>query len=92
MASSMSPVASDDPRQSEVTWIKAKQSVGADACVELAPFGDLIAVRDSKHPEVHLFYTQVEMKAFINGAKAGEFDFLVKEVKIEEGCDLPVEM
>ena len=46
-------------------------------CVEVAPLSSgMIAVRDSKdvtQPGLH--YTQDEWTAFVQGVKAGEFDF-----------------
>jgi hypothetical protein len=59
------------------SWVKASFSTGLNACVELAAQGDMIALRDSKEPDVHLHFTQLEMFAFIDGAKRGEFDHLV---------------
>jgi hypothetical protein len=48
----------------------------SDNCVEVAPLdGGLVAVRDSKYPEGSLlFFTPSEWAAFVEGAKAGEFD------------------
>jgi hypothetical protein len=65
------------PQQSELKWIKASKSTDISACVELAPDGDRILLRDSKNPEVRLSYTRAEIDAFIDGAKRGEFDHLV---------------
>jgi Domain of unknown function (DUF397) len=59
-------------------WIKSSLSAGIGACVEFAPHGDMIALRDSKHPDVLLHFTQLEVFAFIDGAKRGEFDHLVE--------------
>jgi len=58
-------------------WIKASLSAGLNACVELAPCGDMVALRDSKDPGVVLHLTHREIAAFIDGAKRGEFDHLV---------------
>ncbi len=59
------------------TWRKAEVSVALGACLEVAPVGDMIAVRDSKHPDGPvLLYTQAEWLAFLDGAKKGEFDDL----------------
>lgn len=58
-------------------WVKSSFSAGALACVELAKAGELIALRDSKNPGVHLHYTHAEIDAFLRGAKNGEFDFLL---------------
>ncbi len=46
-------------------------------CVKVAPLpGGLIAVRDSKDPNPqHNVYTAAEWVAFVQGVKAGEFDF-----------------
>ena len=61
-------------------WVKSSQSVASGACVELAAMGDLVALRDSKNPDAAPFYyTQTEMRAFLDGAKRGEFDHLLEE-------------
>ena len=64
-------------------WIKAHRSMGTGACVELAVAGDdLIALRHSKHPEIGpLYYSRREIDAFLDGAKRGEFDHLVSDVR-----------
>jgi hypothetical protein len=62
----------------DLTWIKASASMGADACVEFARAGELIAVRDSKNADTPpLMYTRAEIAAFLDGAKKGEFDHLL---------------
>jgi len=53
-------------------------SYGSGACVELARDGDMIALRDSKNPDVHLRFWPREIEAFIGGARRGEFDHLVR--------------
>ncbi len=59
-------------------WVKSSQSVAANACVELARRGDLIALRDSKNPDVPPFsFTHAEINAFLHAAKQGEFDHLI---------------
>jgi hypothetical protein len=46
-------------------------------CVEVAAKGDHVAVRHSKDPDGPvLHFTRGEMLAFLQGAKAGEFDDL----------------
>jgi hypothetical protein len=67
----------DAPEQSGLKWIKASKSYGSGACVELAPFGRKILLRDSKNPNVLLSYFPAEIDAFIDGAKRGEFDHLI---------------
>jgi hypothetical protein len=61
-------------------WIKSSRSMAANACVELARAGELVAVRDSKNPGVAPFhYTRAEFDAFLHGAKRGEFDHLLRD-------------
>jgi hypothetical protein len=56
-------------------WRKAQRSVNNGACVELAPAGGKVAIRDSKDPNGPvLVYTATEWHAFLDGAKNGEFD------------------
>ena len=58
-------------------WIKASRSTALTACIELAADGDLIALRNSRHPEVEIHYTHAEIAAFLDGVKRGEFDHLL---------------
>lgn len=61
----------------ELHWIKARSSLAANACVELALDGDLIALRNSRKPnDVHR-YSPAEFAAFLDGARRGEFDHLL---------------
>ena len=59
-----------------LTWRKSSYSEGAAECVETAVLPDRrVAVRDSKQPEgAILLYAPGEWRAFVAGAKAGEFD------------------
>jgi len=59
-----------------VAWRRSSYSGDAGECVETAVLADQhVAVRDSKHPAgAVLIYTPAEWRAFIAGAKAGEFD------------------
>ena len=62
---------------SAATWRTSTYSDGMQ-CVELAAVDGDIAVRDSKDPAGPvLHFTRGEMLAFLQGAKAGEFDDLV---------------
>ena len=61
----------------DLKWVKASMSASLSACVELAPWKDMIALRDSKDPSVVLRLTPLEITAFIDGAKRGEFDHLI---------------
>jgi hypothetical protein len=60
-------------------WIKSRSSNADGNCVELARLGDgEVAVRNSRHPEgAVLLFTRPEMAAFVNGAKDGDFDFVL---------------
>ena len=64
-------------RATDLQWIKSSSSYASTQCVELAAAGDMIALRDSKNPDVRLYYTHGEINAFLEGAKRGEFDHLV---------------
>jgi hypothetical protein len=47
-------------------------------CLEIARERDMILLRDSKSPQTPpLRYTTEEFRAFLDGAKAGEFDDLI---------------
>jgi hypothetical protein len=74
---------SSDPNKPLLTWRKSSYSTGDSSggeCVELAPLPEGgVAVRDSKlgdqSPVVN--FTQAELRAFVLGVKAGEFDDLI---------------
>jgi Domain of unknown function (DUF397) len=61
-----------------LAWRKSTYSA-VNGCVEVA-FGNYadgaeVAVRDSKEPDgAGLYFTRVEWQAFLEGARAGEFD------------------
>lgn len=57
-------------------WRKSsRSSPSGDNCLEVAFTGDEVAVRDTKNPQAGtLLFTGDEWRAFIEGAKAGEFD------------------
>jgi len=62
-----------------VAWTKSSWSNPDGNCVEVAtlPGGD-IAVRNSRDPEgPALVYTPDEIRAFVRGAKTGDFDALL---------------
>jgi hypothetical protein len=61
-----------------LTWLKAQYSGHNGQCVEVASTADKVAIRDSKDPDGPiLVYTAAEFKAFLHGARNGEFDSLV---------------
>ena len=57
-------------------WRKSTRSAGQGDCVEVATnVAGVVAVRDSKDPSGPvLTFTVAEWRAFIGGAKVGEFD------------------
>lgn len=62
---------------SGLVWRKSSHSGGGGGqCVEVADLpGGGVAVRDSKDPDgPMLIFTLAEWRAFIGGAKDGEFD------------------
>lgn len=60
-------------------WIKASKSGDQGACVEQRAADGLIEVRDSKAAGTGpvLRFTRQEFAAWLDGAKAGEFDHLL---------------
>lgn len=63
-----------------VTWQKSHRSSPSGNCVELAqlPHGGGVALRNSRDPEgPALIYTHDEIRAFILGARDGDFDHLI---------------
>jgi Domain of unknown function (DUF397) len=71
--STMSPSA-----QAAAAWRRSSKCATSE-CVEIArDEQDMILLRDSKSPQAPPFrYTTAEFRAFLDGAKAGEFDDLV---------------
>ena len=61
------------------SWRKSSRSSAQGNCVETARLpGGQVAVRNSRHPEgPALVFTRAEVRAFLDGAKDGEFDELV---------------
>jgi hypothetical protein len=59
-------------------WRKSKASQANGSCVELAAMQDgSIAVRDSKDPNGPvLTFSRGEIRAWLHGVRAGEFDDL----------------
>ena len=56
-------------------WHKSTRSSGNGNCVEVAVVDDAVGVRDSKDRSGPvLVFTASEWRAFIAGAKDGEFD------------------
>jgi hypothetical protein len=56
-------------------WYKSTRSSGNGNCVEVAVVDDAVGVRDSKDRSGPvLVFTASEWRAFVAGAKDGEFD------------------
>ena len=56
-------------------WQKSSRSSGNGNCVEVAVVDEVVAVRDTKDRSgPMLVFTPAEWRAFVAGAKAGEFD------------------
>jgi len=59
-----------------IKWTKSTFSGNSGSCVEYRVENDTIQVRDSKDPQGPILnFTEAEWRAFVLGAKAGEFDF-----------------
>jgi len=68
-----------EAERASLSWLKAQGSTVNGQCVEIASTADKIAIRDSKDPNGPiLVYTSAEFKAFLDGARNGEFDRLVR--------------
>jgi hypothetical protein len=64
-------------RLKDAVWRKSSLSNGngGNNCVEVAFLDTIVAVRDSKNQSgPALFFNSAEWAAFVNSAKAGEFD------------------
>ncbi|WP_327074029.1 DUF397 domain-containing protein [Kitasatospora purpeofusca] len=59
----------------ELHWQKSTFSGENTDCVEIASDGELVHIRESDDPAV-IITTKVRLAAWIQGAKAGEFDHL----------------
>ena len=67
-----------EAERASLTWLKAQSSGANGQCVEIASTAHKVAIRDSKDPDGPiLVYTPGEFKAFLDGARSGEFDSFV---------------
>lgn len=58
----------------EVAFRKSNACVSTN-CVEVGQYGPaMVAIRDSKDPEIELLFDRIEWAAFVAGVKNGEFD------------------
>ncbi|MFH8474514.1 DUF397 domain-containing protein [Streptomyces sp. NPDC018000] len=62
----------------EIQWRKSSKSADADGnnCLEIAEYGGEILMRESDNPDVVIRTTRAKLRAFLGGAKGGEFDDL----------------
>ncbi|MFD4835301.1 DUF397 domain-containing protein [Streptomyces uncialis] len=59
-------------------WRKSSFSGGnGPNCVEVAPQGDRVLIRESDAPAVIVTTDRAKLAAFVAGVKAGEFDHLL---------------
>jgi Domain of unknown function (DUF397) len=64
-----------DPEVAVLAWRKASLSHAANNCVELAPSGGMVYVRDSQHPDGPILtYAAADWQTFLAGAKKGRYD------------------
>jgi hypothetical protein len=65
--------------RASLAWRKAESSGANGQCVEIASAMGNVAIRDSKDPDGPiLVYTMPEFRAFLDGARNGEFDTLLR--------------
>lgn len=56
-------------------WRKARRSIGNGACIEVAPAGRQVLVRDSQDRNGTLIqYSECSWRAFVAGVKSGKPD------------------
>jgi hypothetical protein len=68
-----------EAERASLAWLKAQSSTVNGQCVEIAAATGNVAIRDSKDPDGPiLVYTPAEFRAFLDGARNGEFDSLVQ--------------
>jgi hypothetical protein len=64
-----------DSEPADDVWRKSKASNASGECVEVAFADDAVLVRHSHNPSGPLLsFSQSEWKAFLDGARNGEFD------------------
>ncbi|MER5767788.1 DUF397 domain-containing protein [Streptomyces sp. NPDC001985] len=63
----------------DIQWRKSSKSTdgAGNNCLELAVHGGEILMRESDNPDVIIHTTPAKLRAFLGGAKEGEFDDLI---------------
>ncbi|MFH8385394.1 DUF397 domain-containing protein [Kitasatospora sp. NPDC018058] len=64
---------------SSSAWQKSSYSASSDNCVEVRAIDGLIEFRESDEGDVIVRMTSPKFAAFLQGAKAGEFDHLIAD-------------
>ncbi|MFI9364340.1 DUF397 domain-containing protein [Kitasatospora sp. NPDC053057] len=62
---------------SQLTWQKSSFSGDQANCIEIASDAEHVYIRESDDPTHIVTTTRAKLHAWINGAKAGEFDHFV---------------
>ncbi|MEV8322399.1 DUF397 domain-containing protein [Kitasatospora sp. NPDC058397] len=65
---------------SQDQWQKSSFSSSSENCVEVRAVAGLVELRESDEGEVIVRTTALKFAAFLQGAKAGEFDHLTADV------------
>ncbi|MCY0936112.1 DUF397 domain-containing protein [Streptomyces sp. H34-S4] len=63
-------------RTVEISWRKSSKSTDQGNCLEVAMADGEILIRESDDPGVVVRTSRAKLRAFIDGAAAGEFDDL----------------
>ncbi|MEU2394361.1 DUF397 domain-containing protein [Streptomyces sp. NPDC007369] len=60
----------------DITWRKSSKSADQGNCLEVAVQDGEVLIRESDDPGVIIRTSRAKLRAFIDGAAAGEFDDL----------------
>jgi len=60
-------------QNAQEVWRRSRACANSE-CVEVAALAGEVAVRGSRSPDVVLTFAKAEWRAFLRGAKAGDFD------------------
>ncbi|MFD4904467.1 DUF397 domain-containing protein [Kitasatospora purpeofusca] len=58
----------------QLNWQKSTFSGENTDCVEIASDGEYVYIRESDDPAIAITTTKAKLSAWLQGAKAGEFD------------------